>query len=938
MNRFQSLLAIGMLAVTASQASTPAKNDTKATDWYPVTVENRPFVRWWWLGSAVDPEGLTFNLEEFAKKGLGGVEITPIYGVKGNEANDISYLSPKWMEMLGHTIAEGNRLGLQIDMNNGTGWPFGSPEVTTDYSARKRVVESWTVAPGKKITDRIVPKDVKQRPVATLQAIIACNGDKRLDITSKLRKDSILSWKAPKGNGDWTVYALFSGRTFQKVKRAAPGGEGLVVNHYDSTAINHYLDRFDRAFKSSGCPIPDTFFNDSYEVYGSDWADNMLDEFYSDHGYRLEMYLPEFLDNKNHDDLRSRLVRDYRATLARMLRDNFTEVWMARAHRNGARIRNQSHGSPANIIDLYAAVDIPECESFGQTDFSIPGLNQDGPTRPSDADPAVLKFASSAAHLTGKRLTSAETLTWLTEHFRTSLSRCKPELDQMFCSGVNHVYFHGAPYSTKGAKFPGWMFYASINMSPTNSIWQDADSLFGYVARCQSFLSAGVPDNDFLLYFPIEEIWQRQGGNPYLMFDIHKMHQRMPDIKRAIAEIIKAGYDADYISDELLNAIEVSADGRIKAKGGANYGAIIVPPARFIQPATLNRLLTLAKEGASVLFIGCLPSDVPGLSKMQERRDSLKRLTAELPSITGKATATSYGKGRIITAPDFSGALLLTGIKPESMRLDNGLSMIRRRNESGGHNYFISLLENRPLDGWVTLTNPATAVEIFDPVSGRRGLAQTRKSASGETQLRLQLEPGESLLLKSFPTAVSGAPQWAYVEAKGQTMTIDKGWSVSFPKTEPAIPGTFATDTLTQWCNIPVADAAVCFGTGRYTVEFVIENPSIADDWLLDLGDVRESADIRVNGQPAGKVWNVPFTLRIGHLLRPGVNTLEIDVTNLQANRIADYERRGVNWRIFKDANIASVTNAKKFSFGEWPTIPSGLNSKVTLTPLTLSK
>ena len=360
MNRIQNLLLLGLLSWSGAQASSPSAPANHATDWYPTTVENRPFVRWWWLGSAVDREGLTFNLEEFAKKGLGGVEITPIYGVKGNEANDIDYLSPKWMQMLGHTIAEGDRLGLQIDMNNGTGWPFGGPEVTTDHSARKRVVETWTVAPGKKLTEKIVPKDAKQAPVATLQVIMACNGDKRINITSKLRADGTLLWKAPKAKGDWTVYAVFSGRTFQKVKRAAPGGVGLVVNHYDSVAINHYLDRFDRAFAESGCKMPDTFFNDSYEVYGSDWADNILDEFRKDHGYSLEAYLPEFLDEKNHDDLRSRVVRDYRATLARMPRDNVTEVWMARAHAYGARIRNQSHGSPANRIDLSAAVDVPE--------------------------------------------------------------------------------------------------------------------------------------------------------------------------------------------------------------------------------------------------------------------------------------------------------------------------------------------------------------------------------------------------------------------------------------------------------------------------------------------------------------------------------------------------------------------------------------------------
>lgn len=940
MNRFHNIIALTLLSWTGLHASTPASPVTAETDWYPTTVENRPFVRWWWLGSAVDPEGLTFNLEEFAKKGLGGVEITPIYGVQGNEgneANDIDYLSPKWMQMLSHTIAEGDRLGLQIDMNNGTGWPFGGPEVTTDHSARKRVVETWTVAPGKKLTEKIAPKDSKQAPVASLQVIMACNSDKRIDITSKLRSDGTLSWKAPKGDGDWTVYAVFSGRTFQKVKRAAPGGVGLVVNHYDSVAVNHYLDRFDRAFASSGCKIPNTFFNDSYEVYGSDWADNILDEFRKDHGYSLEQYLPEFLHEADHDDLRSRVVRDYRATLARMLRDNFTDVWMARAHANGARIRNQSHGSPANIIDLYAAVDIPECESFGQTDFSIPGLIQDGPTRPSDADPAVLKFASSAAHITGKKLTSAETLTWLTEHFRTSLSRCKPELDQMFCSGVNHVYFHGAPYSPKGAEFPGWMFYASINMSPTNSIWQDADSLFGYVARVQSFLSAGVPDNDFLLYFPIEEIWQRQGGNPYLMFDIHKMSQRMPDIKRAVGEIIKAGYDADYISDDLLNRVNAGKDGKIEATGGATYGAIIVPPARFMQPATLKRILDLANNGATVLFIGTAPSEVPGLANMDARKKELSTLAANIPAIGSKAASSPYGKGRIITAPDFAEALALTGVKAEPIRTDNGLSMIRRRNEAGGHNYFIALLQDRPLDGWVTLVNHAQSVEIFDPVTGRKGMAETRTSASGDTQVRLQLAPGQSVMLKSFPKSTAGE-KWAYIESKGEPVTIDRGWEISFPKSEPAISGNFVTDTLTQWCNLPDTNASVNFGTGRYTVRFTLDNPSEADDWILDLGDVRESADVKVNGVPAGKVWSVPFTLSIGRFLQPGENILEIYVTNLQANRIADFERRGVKWRIFKDANIASVTNAKEFNFGEWPVIPSGLNSTVTLTPVTLTK
>ena len=107
-----------------------------------------------------------------------------------------------------------------------------------------------------------------------------------------------------------------------------------------------------------------------------------------------------------------------------------------------------------------------------------------------------------------------------------------------------------------------------------------------------------------------------------------------------------------------------------------------------------------------------------------------------------------------------------------------------------------------------------------------------------------------------------------------------------------------------------------------------------ADDWILDLGDVRESAVVTVNGKYVGTLWAVPFRMPIGDFLVPGENHIAIDVTNLEANRIRDYEKRGVKWRIFKDANIASVTNAKKFSFGDWEVVPSGLLSPVTLFPV----
>ena len=908
--KYKFLAAICVLG----SASFFSHADDKSTDWYAETTVNKPFVRWWWQGSAVDPEGLTFNLEEFSRKGMGGFEITPIYGVQGNDANDIPYLSEKWMEMLRHVTDESRRLGLQPEMNNGTGWPFGGPEVTENESAQKLIIEKWDVAGGKKLTAKIEPKEERQRPFATIEKIMAVNGDTRIDITNKLKKDGILNWTAPK-KGNWKVYALFAGRTFQKVKRAAPGGEGYVVNHYDSLAVKKYLDRFDRAFAGKEDSFPKVMFNDSYEVYGSDWTKGLLEEFAKDHGYRLEQYLPEFADTDNQTELRGRIVRDYRYTLGRVLRENFTDLWTRWAHSHGAQIRNQSHGSPANIIDLYAIVDIPECESFGRSDLSIPGLHPTGDSRHSDADPAVLKFASSAAHIAGKPLVSAETLTWLTEHFHTSLSVAKPEIDQMLAAGVNHIFFHGATYSPKGVEFPGWLFYASVNMSPTNTIWKDADALFKYITRCQAFLTAGNPDSDVLLYFPIDDIWQRQDGI-YMMFDIHSMDKKMPDVKAMVGELVKAGLDPDYLSDALISDLSVADDGSIVSIGGNKYKALIVPPVNFMPVETLKALKQLKEKGANVIFTETLPKDVPGLGNLDARRAELELLKSDMAA----------------PAKDIQAAIRMTGATPEPLR-SKGVSLIRRTNEAGGNNYFLALLNDNGLNGWETLAIPAESVMIFDPLTGKKGKAKTRKGPNGTTEILLQVEPGQSLLLKTFPSDIE-EEEWSYYD-KGQPLDINNGWSITFLESQPAIEGTFDIDTLTAWTNLPLEEAKVNTATGRYKVSFELPEDVTADEWLLDLGDLRESASVKVNGHEAGKVWSVPFTIEIGRFLHQGTNILEIDVTNLPANRIADYDRKGKKWKIFKDANIASVIGKKVVDYSDWETVPSGLNSEVKLIPLT---
>ena len=906
-------LFFGVAAMAAAQA--PA--------WPEASTVAKPGARWWWLGSAVDSVNLSENMADYARTGLGTLEITPIYGVKDNEANDIDFLSPRWMRMYDFVCEEGKRLGLNIDMNTGTGWPFGGPEVSVEDAATKVIFQRYALAGGTRLQEPVTVNDKKQKPVAYLSRLMAFSpSGKVVNLTSRVDKETgALNWTAPKGE-EWTLVAAFVGKTFQKVKRAAPGGAGYVMAHY--------LSRFDKAFKAAKAPAPETFFNDSYEVYGADWTPDFFEQFARRRGYKLENHLLEFTGENN--DTRARLITDYRETIAELLEENFTQQWTAWAHKQGSITRNQAHGSPGNLIDLYATVDIPECEGFGITDFKIKGLRRDSVAKENDSDFSMLKYASSGAHISGKPYVSSETLTWLTEHFRTSLSQCKPDIDLMFAAGVNHMFFHGLPYSPRDAEWPGWLFYASINMSPTNTIWRDAPGLFTYITRCQSFLQMGQPDNDFLVYLPVYDMWyEQQGSKLGLAFDIHGMAKRAPHFISVVTQITNSGYDVDYISDNFVRTT-VCRNGLLQTTGGASYKAIILPAVKMIPDDVLRHLLSLARQGATLVFVDNYPQDVPGYASLEKRRKALQSLLSTLPDAGGFASeqVRDFGKGKIITGSDYAEVLRMCGVEPENIKTLYGAHYIRRANDKG-HHYFIASLQDRDIEGWVTPAVSGRSVAIYDPVSGRSGMARVRE-VDGRLQYYLQLRSGQSAIVCVYDDETAG-DVWFYYDKQPLSLSLDNDWSLTFTESQPAISGTFDIDTLGSWTELPVPEASINRGAATYSITFDLpEMP--CDEWLLELGDVRESARVTINGTPVDTLWSVPFCTYVKKYLRPGENRIDIEVTNLPANSIADYDRRGIEWRRFKDANINNL-GYKKGKYGHWQTIPSGLLGPVRLMPVT---
>lgn len=309
-----------------------------------------------------------------------------------------------------------------------------------------------------------------------------------------------------------------------KVKRAGPGGAGFMIDPFDPEAMKIHVAQFDRWFGKNGrAERPRAFYHDSYEYYGAE----------PKHGGSVDELLLACFG-----------------------------VWADWCRENGYVTRNEGHGAPGNWLDFYAIADIPETEMFGK----------------GDRDVLISKFASSAAHVKGTSLVSAESCTWIDDHFNERPSEIKRFLDLLFLSGVNHVFYHGLCYSPVDAVWPGWCFYASLEMNPRNPIWREMGALNGYVTRCQSIFQTWTSDNDLAIVWDPESFRAKQGGKVVNM----SVHRRDWFYGEPIGNFAKRLYDAGYAFDYI-------SPRQLKAGLGAKY-AEVIDPAKPSEPAKARRM------------------------------------------------------------------------------------------------------------------------------------------------------------------------------------------------------------------------------------------------------------------------------------------------------------------------------------------------------------
>jgi hypothetical protein len=413
-------------------------------------------------------------------------------------------------------------------------------------------------------------------------------------------------------------------------------------------------------------------------------------------------------------------------------------------------------------------------------------------------------------------------------------------------------------------------------MSPTNSIWRDAPYFMQYVERCQSFLQWGEPDNDFLVLLPVRDMWQKNPRKLLMQFSIHAMGSLAPEFIKTILAIDRAGFDCDYISERLLMGVTYQ-DGMLVTKAGTRYKGLIIPGSGKMPESVKAHIEQLKAQGAHIFY--------------------------NIDATTLRQAAT-----------------------PEAIKTECGLKAIRRRNPTGYH-YFMANLTPDDIHTIEPLAVDFKDAVWFNPLNG-----DITPATFDQQGLVISLRSGESRILQTYNEAIgtnethqSHEPQWT--EGK----SLPGPWTLSFTEEAPKVEKAFALDKLQTWETLDEL-AAVTMGTGIYTTHVQLSAKDIkgTTGWLIDLGDVRESARVYINGEFIGCAWSVPFVLDCKNALKKGDNEIRIEVTNLPANRIADLDRKGVKWRKMEEINVVDI-NYKKTTYNEWEPVPSGLNSEVRL-------
>lgn len=875
----KAALAAAIIAATCGFAAAEPLADSLERHFRNPPPDAKNWVFWMWLRTPTTPEAITRDLEEMKAKGIAGfiIQDSGVAGTGSIRLPSCLPWSPDFRRDIRHVARESKRLGLKFVLQSG---PSGitAPGLDPQYSDQEL---KWSVqeVTGPTKFEGVLPLPEKNKEPFRKEAlnkdgspmfwdirVLAVPVKKPMalaeiqDLSSKMDGAGKLSWEVP--DGKWRIM-----RFIQRPKNVFERWGEKYATYCDLLSP----EGIEQAWALTMAPLLEEMTpeersgllgveDDSYEGGHGDWTRILPQEFKKRRGYDLLQYLPVLAGETVGDDVTTAAVkRDYTQTKMEMVADNYFG-----RHKQLC----QQHG-----LELYAeSTNYPSYHRNGHQWFT------------SRVDHSMAEFwqgrqqmnrgCATANHIFGRKITMSEAFTEIGPYWEETPFFLKGLVDRAYCEGMNRVCIHNWSHSPLLDAKPGYVFMAGTIINQNITWWEESPAFFKYMERCQALLQEGD--------FAADVLWLQEDG---VSGDFETKGGRRE---------LKDGYDYDRISSENFLALAGFQDGRIVLRTGMRYRVLIMPA--FHQPmslAALKKIAELAEAGATI--IGARPLRCSGLQLREDDEKEFARLKAKLwgnnPN-PQSASDTKVGRGRVIHGKQPWQVMQEMGLGPdfeyEGLSEKGEVRWIHRQSADADW-YFVSSRGLSPEKLTCKFRINGKQPELWDAVTGETRDATAFRQENGQIIVPLEFDPSGSLFVvfrKSIAPNATGttASNHPTIRKLGE---IDGAWSVAFePKWGgPAAPVIF--DPLIDWTSRPEEGIKFYSGSAIYTKTFDVPGGFKSGPRLiLDLGEVREVASVRLNGKDLGVIWTKPARVDITEAVKPTGNQLELKIVNLWPNRL----------------------------------------------------
>lgn len=959
-------LIIFLLGVMVPEIPSQSLSQLRA-DFIQPPREAYPKTYWWWLNGHIDTVRIREEIHAMHDAGLSGFDIFDI-GVPSSDTvvqAGAAFLGEESLTAIKTALELAKSLGMQVGLNMASSWNAGGAWVKPEHAAKSIYfsMTGWKGELGMRLTFPSIEKtdargklksiefNANGRPVyyeeIAVLAVPDRRDDKPIDPAEIIDVSSFFDPKTEKLNwnekGSFQIYRYICSNSGEQLKLPSKLSAGPIIDHFDASAteahFNYVLDKI-RSVLPEGIEHSalKSLYLASYEATGFTWTPTLPDAFFRLNGYEIYPFIPALFDEHIFpEDITASFQADFRRTLSELMIDHFYRVAKKISNANGLKINSESggpgfplHNVPVEPLKSLGVMDLPRGEFW----INHNRLNADGIDILR-----VVKEVSSASHIYGRGIVEEEAFTTF-QHWQEGPFEMKPAGDRAFCEGMNKVVMHGSSHNPRGYGLPGIYYGAGTHFNDRRIWWPKVRSFTDYLARISLVGQQCDFVADVLYYY----------GDAIPNYTGHKNSRFKPG----------PGYDYEVINTEILKKLEFK-HGKLELPTGAKFDLLVLADEKIMHPEIFQKIGQLAGAGARIT--GSKPDSVAQRKNLADLRFTQK----DIQSLWQEQGITDLPPPEILRQ---------LGVGKDFSYSDdyNFLLDYIHYTKNNIHFYFIRNTTGQWINRNCFFRQQNKQVEIWNPLDGSMEPAILGKQVGNEFELPISFPPfgsafivfyedsgiglkereisfsdespglpvttrsdGDLLIWDSGSYILNFGDEQKIIENYVKTETLSGAWEVFFPEGWGA-PDRVIFPELRSWTEAEEEGIKYFSGMAKYrkTFQYDIDLiPASGHRVFLDLGDLNHVAEVWLNDQPLGTLWAKPYRLDISEVLKPGDNSLVIEVANTWNNRL---KGDAVTGNKFTHTNITHTNvaglNKMRLKWSEVPLIKSGLLGPVTIITL----